>query len=130
MSAGHIGGQCKRTNIGIALVSDPKVLFLDEPTSGLDSFTANEVMTVVKKLTQMGLTICATIHSPTPYCFNQFDRLHLLLRGQTVYFGPNGAGSALTHGDSPLPLQALLSVSGGERKSPFPPKAFLLIYQT
>ena len=48
-------------------------------------------MTVVKKLTQMNLTVCATIHSPTPYCFNQFDRLHLLLRGQTVYFGPNGA---------------------------------------
>ena len=37
------GGQCKRTNIGIALVSDPRVLFLDEPTSGLDSYTANEV---------------------------------------------------------------------------------------
>ena len=50
-----------------------------------------QVMTVVKKLTQMNLTVCATIHSPTPYCFNQFDRLHLLLRGQTVYFGPNGA---------------------------------------
>lgn len=46
---------------------------------------------MVKKLTQMNLTVCATIHSPTPYCFNQFDRLHLLLRGQTVYFGPNGA---------------------------------------
>ena len=38
------GGQCKRTNIGIALVSDPRVLFLDEPTSGLDSYTANEVL--------------------------------------------------------------------------------------
>ena len=48
-------------------------------------------MTVVKKLTQMNLTVCATIPSPTPYCFNQFDRLMLLLRGQTVYFGPNGA---------------------------------------
>ena len=38
------GGQAKRTNIGIALVSDPRVLFLDEPTSGLDSYTANEVL--------------------------------------------------------------------------------------
>ncbi len=37
------GGQAKRTNIGIALVTSPRVLFLDEPTSGLDSFTSNEV---------------------------------------------------------------------------------------
>ena len=40
--------QAKRTNVGIALVSNPRVLFLDEPTSGLDSYTASEVMEVVK----------------------------------------------------------------------------------
>ena len=49
-----------------------------------------QVIAVVKGLTKTGITICATIHNPTPYCFNQFDRLMLLLRGQTVYFGPNG----------------------------------------
>jgi len=78
-------------NIGIALVTNPRVLFLDEPTSGLDSYTSNEVMTVVKGLTKTGITICATIHNPTPYCFNLFDRLMILLHGRVVYSGENGA---------------------------------------
>ncbi|EFN51572.1 hypothetical protein CHLNCDRAFT_140061 [Chlorella variabilis] len=90
LSKGISGGQAKRVNIGIALVTNPRVLFLDEPTSGLDSYTSNEVMTVVKQLASHGITVCATIHSPTPYCFNLFDRLMLLLRGSVVYFGPNG----------------------------------------
>ena len=88
------GGQCKRVNIGIALVTNPRVLFLDEPTSGLDSYTSNEVMTVVKGLTRTGITICATIHNPTPYCFNLFDRLMILLHGRVVYSGENGAPPA------------------------------------
>lgn len=37
------------------------------------------------------ITICSTIHSPTPYCFSLFDRMLLLLRGQVVYFGQHGA---------------------------------------
>jgi ATP-binding cassette subfamily G (WHITE) protein 2 len=87
---GISGGQGKRVNIGIALISNPHVLFLDEPTSGLDSYTSNEVMTVVKNLASTGITICATIHSPTPYSFSLFDRMLLLLSGKMVYFGRNG----------------------------------------
>lgn len=91
LARGISGGQAKRVNIGIALITNPKVLFLDEPTSGLDSFTSNEVISVVKSLALMGITVCATIHSPTPYAFGLFDRLLLLLRGSPIYFGPNGS---------------------------------------
>lgn len=65
------------------------MLFLDEPTSGLDSYTSNEVMTYVKNLGKDGVTICATIHSPSQYCFSLFDRAIMLVRGEVVYFGPN-----------------------------------------
>ncbi len=44
------GGQSKRVNVALALVSNRRVLFLDEPTSGLDSFTANEVILLASVL--------------------------------------------------------------------------------
>ena len=90
LQRGISGGQAKRVNIGIALISGPQILFMDEPTTGLDSFTANEVMDVVKKLAAGGITVAATIHSPTAYTFNLFDRLMILLRGKVVYFGRQG----------------------------------------
>ena len=87
LARGISGGQAKRVNIGIALIGNPRVLFLDEPTTGLDSFTSNEVISVIKSLSSSGITVCATIHSPSEYAFSQFDRMLLLLRGRTVYFG-------------------------------------------
>lgn len=50
--------------------------------TGLDSYTANEVMTVVRSLVSSGVTIIATIHSPTAYAFSLFDRMMMLVRGQ------------------------------------------------
>lgn len=47
-------------------------------------------MSIVKSLADMGITVVATVHSPTPYCFGLFDRMLLLLRGKVAYFGPNG----------------------------------------
>lgn len=37
-----------------------------------------------------GVTIAATIHSPTAYCFGLFDSLLMLARGRVLYFGEQG----------------------------------------
>lgn len=89
LNRGISGGQAKRVNIGLALITSPSVLFLDEPTTGLDSHMANEVVAILRRLAvEGGRTICATIHSPTSYAFNLFDSLLMLKQGQVIYDGP------------------------------------------
>ena len=55
-------------------------------------------MTVVKQLAHDDVTICATIHSPTSYCFSLFDKLMMLVRGQVVYFGQQGGSAVMGWG--------------------------------
>lgn len=76
---------------------------LQEPTTGLDSYTANGVMRAVRDLADTGVTVCATIHAPSPAAFDLFDRLLVLARGELVYHGPNGVMmvSYFKHGTAP-----------------------------
>ncbi|KAG0087130.1 hypothetical protein BGZ92_007576 [Podila epicladia] len=87
---GISGGQRKRVNIGMELVTDPSILFLDEPTSGLDSSTSGDVCKLLRSVARRkGLTIAAVIHSPSPVAFDQFDDLLLLGHGgRVVFHGP------------------------------------------
>ena len=55
-----------------------------------------------------GVTICATIHSPTPYAFSLFDSLMILLRGRVVYFGDRGADRSNFATDESPPCSAEL----------------------
>jgi ABC-type multidrug transport system ATPase subunit len=88
MVAGLSGGERKRTNIGIELITNPKVLYLDEPTSGLDSVTAARICQLLKKLAARGRTVIYTIHQPTAECIESFDDLMLMCKGHTVFHGP------------------------------------------
>jgi len=90
---GISGGQLKRTNIGLSLITRPPVIFLDEPTSGLDSFMAHEVCLIMAQLAQEGRTIVATIHSPTARSFALFDDLVMLRSGLMTYAGPSNSAA-------------------------------------
>lgn len=56
------GGQKQRVAIARALCMDCQVLLFDEPTSALDPVTVQEVLDVMKKLADEGLTMVVVTH--------------------------------------------------------------------
>jgi ABC transport system ATP-binding/permease protein len=84
------GGQRKRVNIAMELVTDPVIMFLDEPTSGL---AADDTTALVKLLAdlarQTGKTIITTIHQPAKDEFEKFNLALIMgLGGVPIYYGP------------------------------------------
>jgi len=104
LQRGISGGQAKRVNIGLAMITRPAVIFLDEPTSGLDSFMANEVALSLSALAKEGRTIVCTIHSPTSFAFSLFDDLLMLKKGQVTYHGPVGGVASYLQTTCAVPL--------------------------
>lgn len=56
------GGQKQRVAIARALAMDPEVILFDEPTSALDPEMVGEVLSVMQKLAQEGLTMLVVTH--------------------------------------------------------------------
>ncbi|KAJ3330848.1 hypothetical protein HDU76_004694 [Blyttiomyces sp. JEL0837] len=96
MTRGISGGERKRVSIGIELVTNPSILFLDEPTSGLDASTSLNIIGMIKKMAvERGMAVMMTIHQPRAEVLDLFDKIILLSRGKTVWFGKTDA--ALDH---------------------------------
>jgi ABC-type multidrug transport system ATPase subunit len=82
------GGQRKRLNIALELIREPAILFVDEPTSGLSSRDSENVMDLLKELSQKGKLIFVVIHQPSSDIFKMFDKLVLLdVGGYQIYYG-------------------------------------------
>jgi ABC-2 type transport system ATP-binding protein len=56
------GGQQRRLDLGIALVSDPQLIFLDEPTTGFDPGARRAAWETIRSLRALGKTVLLTTH--------------------------------------------------------------------
>jgi len=92
---GISGGQRKRVNVAMELLTDPPLLFLDEPTSGLSSEDALTLMRLLRELADGGKTVILTIHQPSLDVYRLMDNLIVIGKeprssdpGRLAYFGP------------------------------------------
>ncbi|XP_062565323.1 protein scarlet-like [Armigeres subalbatus] len=81
------GGEKKRLAFAVELLSRPKILFCDEPTTGLDSYSAGQVVQMMRGLTRSGTSVLCTIHQPSDELFYMFDNVLLLTNGRTAFMG-------------------------------------------
>jgi ABC transport system ATP-binding/permease protein len=85
------GGQQKRVNVALELLTKPSLLFLDEPTSGLDPGLDKSVMELMSGLAKDGRTVIIVTHSVAN--LGVCDRLLVLVPGGRVaFYGPPAEG--------------------------------------
>ncbi len=58
------GGQQQRVAIARALAGSPRFVLADEPTGNLDSLMARQVMELLEKINESGVTIIMVTHDP------------------------------------------------------------------
>jgi len=80
------GGQRKRVNLGIELLTSPPLLFLDEPTSGLDPALEERMMKLFHKLSREGRTVIVSTHIMES--LHVLDLVAILHKGWLVFYGP------------------------------------------
>ena len=81
------GGERKRLNIGLDMVSTADVYLFDEPTSGLSSKDSEHVIEIIRGMAHNKIVL-VTIHQPTSKIFQMFQKALLIDKvGKLVFFG-------------------------------------------
>ncbi|GAA2601722.1 amino acid ABC transporter ATP-binding protein [Actinomadura fulvescens] len=81
------GGQQQRAAIARALAMDPDLMLFDEPTSALDPELVGDVLTVMRKLAQDGMTMLVVTHEMA-FAREVADKVVFMDDGMIVEEGP------------------------------------------
>lgn len=83
------GGQQQRVAIARAMATDPEIIYFDEPTSALDPELTGEVLTVMRRLAEEGMTMLVVTHE-LGFARSVADKVVFMEDGQVVESAPAG----------------------------------------
>ncbi len=82
------GGQQQRVAIARALASGPEIIYFDEPTSALDPELIGEVLAVMRRLAEEGMTMLVVTHE-MEFARNVSSRVLFMEGGSVIESGPS-----------------------------------------
>jgi len=85
------GGQQQRVAIARALVNEPSLLLADEPTGNLDTATSVEIMEMLRRLNDAGMTVVLITHE---HDIAEFAKRIIILRDGRIVEERAGARAA------------------------------------
>ncbi len=91
-------GQKKRVCLAGVLAMQPEVLLLDEPMAGLDAGMQHDLLVLLDRLAEQGITIVLSTHD-VDFAYRWADQLHLLAGGHCL--------ASFATGDLPQHIAAL-----------------------
>ncbi|KAF7688375.1 ABC transporter G family member 23 [Cucumispora dikerogammari] len=78
------GGQLKRVELGVELISGSDILFVDEPLSGLDSYNSIVTMDLMKSFEK---TVVLSVHQPSTSILAYCEHVIILNRTKVFFEG-------------------------------------------
>ena len=82
------GGQQQRVAIARALATNPEIIYFDEPTSALDPELTGEVLSVMRRLAEEGMTMLVVTHE-LGFARNVSAKTVFMDKGTVVESGPS-----------------------------------------
>ncbi len=82
------GGQQQRVAIARGLATRPEIIYFDEPTSALDPELIGEVLSVMRKLAEDGMTMLVVTHE-MDFARNVSNKVLFMEHGKVIESGPS-----------------------------------------
>jgi energy-coupling factor transport system ATP-binding protein len=115
------GGEKQKVALAGVLAMRPSLLILDEPLASLDPASAQEALTLVRRLTDEGMSVVMIEHRVEDVLRIRPDEVMFMAEGRVRYQGPvEGLQRAVDYREVKLPAEMVISLAAHASHPPAP----------
>lgn len=106
------GGEKQKVALAGVLAVKPRILLLDEPLASLDPASAQETLSLIRRLADQGMSVMMVEHRVEDVLAIHPDRILFMINGQIHYLGAvNGLEKAVNYHEVKLPAPMIFSLA-------------------